>query len=70
MLCMSDPSLSPLRRLQIVGISVVGAVAVIAFFLSLAFDGAAADALRVVAYVAAGLCALIGVSFAVPGGGR
>lgn len=70
MLCMSNPPLSPLRRLQVVGISVVGAVAALAFLVSLALVGAAADALRVVAYVAAGLCALIGVSFAIPGGGR
>ena len=60
----------PVRRWQILGVSIVGAVAVLAFLLSLLLSGAAAETMRTVATVAAGGCAVIGVSFAVIGGDR
>ncbi|MFC0674608.1 hypothetical protein [Brachybacterium hainanense] len=59
---------SPVQRLQIIGVSVVGAIAVIAFVLSLLIDGGTGDALRTVAGIAAAICAVIGVSFALTGG--
>lgn len=42
----------------------------VAFLLSLLLDGSPADTLRTVATVSAGICAVIGVSFAVMGGNR
>lgn len=67
---MATPSPSPIRRLQTISISVVGAVAVCCFVLSLTTDGGTADVWRTIAFVAAGIAALIGVSFAIVGGDR
>ncbi|MBZ2194974.1 hypothetical protein [Occultella gossypii] len=58
-----------IRRWQVLSISVIGAVAVITFILSLLIADAA-GALRTIAYVAAGICAVIGVSFALTGSRR
>ncbi|WP_148239407.1 hypothetical protein [Ruania zhangjianzhongii] len=58
------------RRWQILGVSILGGLAVVAFLLSLLLSGSPADTLRTVATVAAGSCAVIGVSFAVIGGNR
>ena len=58
------------RRWQVLGVSVLGAVAVLAYLLSLLLTGSGADTLRTVATVAAGGCAVIGVSFAIIGGNR
>lgn len=65
-----SPASGQIRRWQILGVSVLGAVAVIAFVLSLLLTGSGAATLRTVATVAAGGCAIIGVSFAVIGGNR
>lgn len=61
---MSDLSRNPIRRLQVVGVAVVGVVAGIAFVLSLVLEPELAGVFRVIAMVAAFVCALIGVSFA------
>lgn len=57
----------PIRRLQILAISIVGALAVIAFVLSLAFGGDLAQTLNTIAGGLGIACAVIGVSFAVVG---
>ena len=67
---MSREPASPLQRAQVVGISVVGAITVICYALSLILDDPAADTLRTIAVVTAGICAVIGVSFAFTGGSR
>lgn len=59
-----------LLRLQVVAISVVGAIAVLCFVASLLLDGAISGTLSTVALVAAGVCAVIGVTFAFVGGDK
>lgn len=54
-------------KLQVVGITIVGAVAVICYVLSLLLEGEITNTLRTIAYIAAGISALIGVSFAITG---
>lgn len=56
-----------LRRWQIRAVGVAGAIAVLAFVLSLLMSGTGAETFRTVATVAAGACAVIGVSFALTG---
>lgn len=56
---------SPIRRLQLVAITVVGPLAVLAFVLSLVISGDAGATLNAVAGGLGILCAVIGVSFAV-----
>lgn len=60
----------PVLRYQVIGVSVVGAVAVVTFLLSFVVDAATGETLRVVAAIAAGICAIIGVSFALTRGSR
>lgn len=59
--------LNPVRRWQIILISIVGAVAVITYLCSLLLDGSSAETLNTVAAGAGFGCAVIGVSFAVIG---
>lgn len=66
-LSMAQRPAPPIRRLQTIGISVVGAVAVVCFVFSLFLDDGVADTFRTVAVVAAIIAALIGVSFAFTG---
>ncbi|WP_144276663.1 hypothetical protein [Parenemella sanctibonifatiensis] len=61
---------STILRIQTISISVVGAVAVLCFLVSLVTSGDLSATLGTVAAVAAGVCAVIGVSFAVTGGLR
>ncbi|MGO1538931.1 MAG: hypothetical protein ACTHZ9_01205 [Leucobacter sp.] len=67
---MSNGELTPGRRFQIIAVSIFGAIAVITFLVAWLLDGGAAEALRMIAYVAAGICAVIGISFAFTGGTR
>ncbi|MGJ3508708.1 hypothetical protein [Enemella sp. A6] len=54
-------------KLQVIGVSVVGAIAVISYIVSHMVSGDLASTLRTVAYVAAAVAAVIGVSFALTG---
>lgn len=56
--------------IRIVVLSVVGAVAVISFLISLFVDDQLRSTLITVASVAAGICAVIGVGFAFTGGSK
>lgn len=60
----------PIRRLQLIAITLVGLLAVVAFALSLAISGEAGAMLNSVAGGLGILCAVIGVSFAVVGNPR
>lgn len=64
---MADNEVTPIRRAQTIAVAVAGAVAVICFVLSLVTSADAATVLRTTAGIAAGCCALIGVSFAIVG---
>ena len=57
----------PIRRLQILAISIVGALAVLAFVLSLVLGGDLGQTLNTIAGGLGIACAVIGVSFAVVG---
>ncbi|WP_349828718.1 hypothetical protein [Brevibacterium litoralis] len=52
---------------QIVAVSLVGAVAVVCFLVSFNVGPDTSGVLRTIAYIAAGICAVIGLSFALTG---
>lgn len=60
----------PVRRVQLLAITIVGLLAVIAFVLSLLIGGGSGHALTSVAGGLGILCAVIGVSFAIVGNRR
>jgi len=60
----------PIRRLQILAIAVVGALAVLAYIVSALLEGGTAELLQRLAGGLGILCAVIGVSFAVVGNPR
>lgn len=60
----------PIRRLQILAISIVGALAVLSYAAATLLGGASADLLQNIAGVLGIFCAVIGVSFAVVGNQR
>lgn len=60
----------PIRRLQLIAITVVGLLAVLAFILSLALGGDSGQTLNSVAGGLGIVCAVIGVSFAMVGNRR
>lgn len=60
---------SPALRLQIIAVSIFGAIAVVSFVLSLVLDGGLAEILQEIALFAAIICAAIGISFAITGAG-
>ncbi|MGO1228415.1 MAG: hypothetical protein ACTMH5_16420 [Brachybacterium sp.] len=60
----------PIRRLQLIAITLVGLLAVLTFLLSIAIGGEAGATLNTVAGGLGILCAVIGVSFAVVGNRR
>lgn len=64
------PAPSLLRRLQVLAVSIAGALAVVCFLLSLLLEGGLADTLRIAAIVTAAVCIAVGLSFAVIGGRR
>ena len=64
------PSVPAIRRLQILAISVVGALAVLMFLASLLVGGPTGETLSAVAGGLGIACAVIGVSFAVVGNPR
>lgn len=66
----AQPSLPPIRRLQVLAITVVGAIAVLLFLLSLLVDGGAGQTLERAAGGFGIACAVIGVSFALVGNSR
>jgi succinate-acetate transporter protein len=63
-------AITPIRRLQLIAITLVGLLAVLAFLLSLAISGETGQTLHSVAGGLGILCAVIGVSFAVVGNRR
>lgn len=67
---MSNGESTPVRRFQVIAVSVVGVIAGLCFLGSFLAEGESASTLRTAATVAAGICALIGVSFAFTGGDR
>lgn len=66
----SGPAPSSVRRVQIIALMVCGVLAGITWILSLVLDGSAGEAMGIAAAVFAGLCAVVGISFAVVGGRR
>lgn len=65
---MADQRLNPIRRIQIVAVSVIGAIAVLSYVVAQWFtDGSASNTWMTVASIAGIGCAVIGVSFAVVG---
>ncbi|WP_193106868.1 hypothetical protein [Brachybacterium sp. FME24] len=66
----ASPARSSLRRIQVLAVTLAGAIAVVCFVASMLLDGGTGDGFRILAYIAAGVCAVIGVSFAVVGGSR
>lgn len=60
----------PVRRVQLLAITIVGLLAVITFVLSLLIGGESGHALNSVAGGLGILCAVIGVSFAIVGNRR
>lgn len=64
------PALLVVRRLQILAITVVGALAVLTFLASLLVGGATGETLNAVASGLGIACAVIGVSFAIVGNPR
>ena len=68
---MASPAASrtvpPIRRLQILTISIVGALAVLTFLLALLLTGGIAEMLRNIAFGLGIACAVIGASFAIVG---
>lgn len=64
---MNEKNPDPILRIQVIAISVVGAVAVICYVLSSVLAPEYKDVLRSIAWVAGIICAVIGVSFAITG---
>ncbi|QZY52388.1 hypothetical protein [Leucobacter tenebrionis] len=64
---MGKGELSGIRRWQVVGVSIFGVIAGLCFLGSFLIDGDTASLLRTLAGIAAGICAVIGVSFAFTG---
>lgn len=64
------PAPTLLRRIQVLAVSIAGALAVICFLLSLLLEGGLADTLQIAAIVAAAVSVAVGLSFAVIGGRR
>lgn len=67
---MSRPALPVIRRIQLVAITVVGALAVLTFLASVLIGGPTGEALNAVAGGLGIACAVIGVSFAIVGNPR
>lgn len=61
---------SPVRRVQVLAVSIAGGLAVLLFLLHLVLGGDAGAGLRAAAIACAFVAALVGVSFAVVGGKR
>lgn len=64
---MADNGVSPILRIQVLAVSIVGAVAVLCFVISLLTSGGLSDGLRTTAGIAAGAGAVIGVTFVFTG---
>lgn len=61
---------SPVRRVQVLAVSIAGGLAVLLFLLHLVLGGDAGAGLRAAAVACASVAALVGASFAVVGGKR
>lgn len=64
------PAPSPVRRVQVLAVSIAGGLAVLLYLLHLLLGGDAGAGLRAAAVACAFVAALVGVSFAVVGGKR